>query len=674
MRKIRFITSAVLLSAGLWIMPGRADVDFNRYNTPEELCNILKEFNRDYPGVTRLHTIAHSPGNRMVCVLEIGPECGLEEKKLPAVFVAANMGGTVPLAGEAAVYLARLVLDKEDMRKDKTWYILPCGNPDGASSFFSKPLFSNCRNGRPHNDDMDDAVDEDGVEDLNGDGIISTMRVRDPEGAWMSIPGEPRLMKRADWSKGEKGIYKLYTEGMDSDGDGSINEDGPGGVNIGVNFPHLFKFHTADAGAWAGSEAESFNLIKFIMEHKEIAAIFTFGQVNFCLIPPQSGRKAAVDLSRIKIPERIAGFINADPDKTYTFEEIMELVQRLVPEGMEVTESMVAGFLGLGAVVNPLEDDLKFYRELSEKYKEFLKEKKLDDRLETPRASDGSFELWVYYHCGLPSFALDFWTLPKVKEEKKESPEITAEKLEKMSDEDFIALGEEKIAAFLKSAGAPPDFKAKMVIDMVKSGRMNTKRMAEMLKKMPKPQSKEGGDPKEKALLAFSDKELEGKGFIPWKAFDHPDLGKIEIGGAVPFADNTPPVRMVAELLKSQVPWVFELVNKLPRVRLAKTEVTSLSAGIFRLEAWVENEGYLPYPTAMGIRNNRILPVIVSLEGEGFTIHEGRKRSQVSSLKGGEIKKTSWILQAEKPIKLTIAVDTSTAWRDSKTVELGGKK
>ncbi|MCK7536580.1 MAG: hypothetical protein MZV63_39160 [Marinilabiliales bacterium] len=57
----------------------------------------------------------------------------------------------------------------------------------------------------------------------------------------MPVEGEPRLMRRADAVKGEKGIYKLYTEGIDDDGDGQYNEDTPGGTNVNINFPHLFK-------------------------------------------------------------------------------------------------------------------------------------------------------------------------------------------------------------------------------------------------------------------------------------------------------------------------------------------------------------------------------------------------------------------------------------------------
>jgi len=670
----RFVFISFLLTM-LCVGAMAAELTFDRYHTPAAINTALKDFARANPASAKLHTLARSSGGRDILMLEIGPEVKNVKKTIPAVLVVANMEGTVPLSSEAALFLIKLILEKPGVHMDLTWYVLPCGNPDAAIGYFQKPLKMDQRNSTPINDDQDDQTDEDGVDDLDGNGIITTMRVKDPEGQWMPIPDEPRLMKRADWSKGEKGLYKLYTEGLDNDADGKYNEDGPGGVNIGITFPHLFKFFTASGGRWSGAEEESFHLIKFAADHREIGMAFVFGSANFCLNPPRGGRRGEADLTQLKIPERFASFLGADPNKTYTMEEVIELVKPIVPPGMEVDESMIASFLGLGAVVNPLADDLKFYKELSEKYKEFLKNNKIDtERLDPAPDKDGSFELWAYYHLGLPSFAMDFWTLPKVKEEKKEEDEITPEKLEKMTNEEFIALGEEKIDAFLKSSGAPANFKAKMVIDALEGGKMDTKKMAEMMKKMPKPKSEEGADPKDKALLAFSGKELDGKGFVDWTPFKHPTLGDVEIGGEIPFVNNTPPAGKIANLLKGQVPWVFELSQKMARIKIGKTEAKPLGSSVYQIKVWVENTGYLPYPTAMGKRNKRILPVVVTLEGDGFKIVDGKKRSLIQSIVGNQSASVTWIVHAEKPTNLTVKVQTEMAWSDSASVALGDSR
>ncbi len=673
LRRFSRIIPLILLSAALAPLAA-ANLAFDRYHRPEELTAALQDLARANPGFARVHILAKSAGGRDLALLEIGPETAKPAKSLPAVFVAANMEGTVPISSEAALYLAKLLCERADLRSDRTWYILPCGNPDAATLYFGKPLRRDPRNARPINDDQDDQVDEDGADDLDGDGVITQMRVKDREGAWMAVPGEPRLLKRADGAKGETGVWKLYPEGLDNDGDGQINEDGPGGVNVGTAFPHLFKFFAPDSGPWSGSEAETFALLKFFDVHREVGLTFVFGETNFCLAPPRGGRKGEADLNQIKVPENMAGFINADPNRTYTIAEIMDMVRPLVPPGMEVTESMIASFLGLGAVVNPLDSDLKFYKELSDKYKEFLKAGKLDGkRLDPAPDKDGSLELYAYYHLGLPSFAMDFWTLPEVKVEKA-ADEITPEKLEKMTNDEFIALGEEKIDAFLKASGAPAQFKAKQVIETLKGGVMDTKKMAEMMKQMPKKPSEEGADPKEKALLAWNDKELGSTGFVAWKPFKHPTLGDVEIGGAVPFADNTPPAKMVEGLLKGQVPWVFDIAKKMARIKIADASVKQLGGGVYEVKVWVENTADLPYPTAMGRRNERILPIVVTLGGQGFDIVEGKKRSLVPAVPAHGSQPVTWIVRAAKPVKLEVKVETRTAWGDSRTVDLGGAK
>ncbi len=620
---IWFRTAGLLWFISLGMMPmsmwaGPKSLGFDVYHSPAKVNKYLETAADTNEKITKLHKIAVSPGGRDLYLLEIGPETGRVKKTLPAVFVAANMEGTVPIATEAALYLAGLLLEQPEVRKDKTWYILPLGNPDAAARFFQKPLVMDARNSRPYNDDLDDRTDEDGVEDLDGNGIITLMRVKDPEGRWLPLSGEPGLMKQADWSKGEKGVYKLYTEGVDNDNDGQYNEDGPGGVDTGITFPHLFPFFTTIGGPWALSEDESYNLVKFIVERPEIAMTVCFGEANFCLVLPRSDRKSGVDLSRIKVPADIAQEHQLDPDRTYTMAELMEIARKRMPVDFEINEAMLANFLGLGAAVNPLPEDLKFYNEISQQYKEFLKANKLaEKRLESAADKDGSFELWSYYHLGLPTFALDLWTPPTLPGESKEPGK------EEKSEEPM-----------------------------------------------------QGADPREKALLDFSTKQLEGSGFVAWKPVKHPTLGEVEIGGFIPYTANTPPPRMLENLLKGQVPWVFELVKKLPVIGIAGTEVKSMGSGLYRVKVWLENSGYLPYPTAMGKRNNRILPVVVSLaEKNEYKIIEGKKRSLIAEIPGHSVKMVQWILQVETEGPLTVGLEvfTPNAGRDHGEIRLENK-
>jgi cell division protein FtsL len=482
--KRKRITFLVLLICFFISVPVFSSVALKNYHTQQQINAFLKQVSNTNQNITNLKKLAVSPGNRPVYLLEIGSETKAKLKKNSAVLVIANPEGDLPISSEAALMLIdKLIKDKKN-RAGKTWYIIPALNPDASAKYFTKPLFVDRGNDKPFNDDMDDQVDEDGPDDLDGNGIITLMRVKRPNGNKIPVKGEPRLMKRPDWKKGEQGIYKLYTEGIDNDGDGKINEDPRGGINVGINFPHLFKFFTKKGGSWSGSEVESFNLMKFVSEHREIAMSMVFGSTNFCLSAPKGGRRGIADFNKIKIPKNIAKMFNADSSKTYKMKEILELAKNFVPPGMELTEGMVASFLGLGAVVNPLPADLKFYNKLAKDYKEFLKKNKVNiNRYDPQRAKNGSLELWSYYHLGIPSFSLDFFTLPK-KEKKKKKDSITPQQLAKMSNKEFLALGEEKINAFLKSAGAPAGMKAKNIIGAVKGGMLTPKKMADMMKQM----------------------------------------------------------------------------------------------------------------------------------------------------------------------------------------------
>ena len=81
--------------------------------------------------------------------------------------------------------------------------------------------------------------------------------------------------------------------------------------------------------------------MKFVMDHPEIAMTVTLGATNMCLQPPAGGRKGAVDLNKIKIPERYARSFGVDPEASYTLQEIMDILRPLVPPGTEITEAMV---------------------------------------------------------------------------------------------------------------------------------------------------------------------------------------------------------------------------------------------------------------------------------------------------------------------------------------------
>ena len=114
----------------------------------------------------------------------------------------------------------------------KTIYIAPLLNPDAAQYFFMEPKQERQLNNNPIDDDLDGKIDEDGPDDLNKDGLITLMRVKDQQGDWILDSQDPRLMRKVDTLKSNKVRYETFTEGIDNDRDGNYNEDPIGGVKL----------------------------------------------------------------------------------------------------------------------------------------------------------------------------------------------------------------------------------------------------------------------------------------------------------------------------------------------------------------------------------------------------------------------------------------------------------
>ena len=630
------------------------------YLAPQQIASELNNIASSNKNIAELILLDQSEGGAPINLLQLG------KGENPAILVVANIEGDYPLASEAALKLIQnLVGEKSSLLEKNRWYIIPVANPDGYRHFFETPLYENFGNGRPVNDDNDDATDEDGPEDLNKDGKITMMRQIHPEGKYMPVADNPLLMKRADSDKGEKGIYRLFTEGIDNDGDGKINEDGPGGVNPGHNFPHNFEHYTKTDGVHAASEKESRAILTFAFAHPEIGMIINLGRTNSLTEVPKGGRRGEAGDDKVQIPERWARRFGLDPETKYPVDDILDMA-RTAFGYPELDKETLLQWLGAGAAVNPDNNDVPYWEKISEEYNDFIKDAGFDGkRLAQPSFSNGSLEEWAYYQFGVPTFAVDFWTLPEAKkEEPKDDSTLTADDIEKMSNDDFIALGEDKINDLLKTVGAPPGFTAERVIKGIEAGRMDTKKMAKFMRENA-PADESGADKKDLALFGF-----DPGAFISWTKYDHPTLGEVEIGGEVPYARLAPPPTMIDSLLDVQLPFIFTLAEKLPQITIGESKVEKISSDVWRLTVWVENNGFLPYPTYQGKRCGVPYPLVLSMENE-MTLLEGNKRITCQLLDGTNgTQKIEWLIQAPSGTGVKLKLGSPACGYNSKTLTL----
>ena len=155
-------------------------------------------------------------------------------------------------------------------------------NPDGSSLYHltAQTLRSTVR---PNDSDGDGLLDEDAGEDLDGDGFIRQMRkkVSKGKGNWIKDPkdAQGRAMRRVRDGEGD---YEVYSEGVDSDGDGRYNEDGIGGLDLHRNYPENWRPMREEtgrgqtqggAGEYPLSEPETRAVFLFLMTHPNIAIV-----------------------------------------------------------------------------------------------------------------------------------------------------------------------------------------------------------------------------------------------------------------------------------------------------------------------------------------------------------------------------------------------------------------
>jgi hypothetical protein len=640
-----------------------------KYRTPDEVAAALRSLASAHPQITKLIPIGKSQGGSEISVLRIAAQAkgSIDPDSRTAAFVAANIEGIHLVGTEAALALCEKLLngyrtDKAitELVDSRTVYVAPLLNPDGAKAFFGSPQFERTTNARAVDEDLDMQVDEDGPDDLNKDGLITQIRVKDPEGKWLPDPKEPRLMKLADPQKGEKGIYKVYTEGLDNDGDGEYNEDPAGGVELNRNFPHDFEYNVKAAGLYPVSEVEALALVEFLSSHRNIALVLNFSTENTVLNLQQTGQ-AKPGADKAKIPKMMASFLGLEADQEYTLKEIVEAVKASgIGGGMEITEDMVAMFLGMGPAVQIDRLDMPLLEAVQKEYKDALKEAKLEYPEKRAKAvGKGSFAAYCYFQYGVPIFSVDLWSVPEPKKEPAKD-ELTPEKLKAMSSEEFLALGEDRINAFLKEQGAPPNFSAETLINMVKSGQVDPKKMADMMEKMPKRPPAEGEEHPDAYVLKWADASLQKKGFIDWTPFEHPTLGEVEIGGFAPFVRVVPPPADIEKTVAFHADFFIKLIGKLPGLQISKTEVKPLGSDIYNVTAYLTNPGWFPTSTAQGRRARTAWPITVRLKlGSEQALFSGRPIESIPYLDGsGDTKKVEWTVKGKKGTSLVITAAT----------------
>lgn len=332
------------------------------YPTNAQITQRLNALKSKYPNLTDLKSLTKTTGGKDIWVLRLGK--GDADNK-SAIAVVGGVEGFHLLGVEMSLRFAESVLaNNADVLDEATFYIFPNMSPDAYEQYFAALKYERRGNATPTDDDRDGSVNEDGFDDLNKDGVITLMRVKDATGPYIMHEADERIMIMANKDKGEAGQYLVTSEGVDQDKDGHFNEDGEGGVAFNKSFSYQFPYFTPGSGEFPVSQVEQRAMLDFMYERFNIHTIFTFGPGNNLSSPWKYNAQGA----RVRV------------------------------------------------VTSVLSDDAKLNALLSEQYNKTISQKNAPSNPGT----DGDFLQWAYFHFGKLSLGTPGWWVPTVKEAEGE--------------------------------------------------------------------------------------------------------------------------------------------------------------------------------------------------------------------------------------------------------------
>ncbi len=138
-------------------------------------------------------------------------------------------------------------------------------------------------------------------------------------------------------------------------------------------------------------------------------------------------------------------------------------------------------------------------------------------------------------------------------------------------------------------------------------------------------------------ILQWCDENLDGEGYVDWYEFDHPQLGKVELGGwNFQLAWRNPPPKFLEKEIEPFADWFIWQALTTPKLEIFKLEVEALGEDVYRVRFAVQNTGYLPsYVTKTALTKGRVRGVSAEIElPEGASLKSGKQRVDLGQLEG----------------------------------------
>jgi hypothetical protein len=635
------------------------------YLNHEQLTREVRGLVAGHPNLASVSSFARTDQGRDVWLLTIGNGSADDLERRPALLVVANLEANHLVGSATALLTAEHLLtrygqDDEVTRllDERTVYILPRMNPDGAELYWSMSGYELPYKPNASAPDRGGMNDREIGRDLNGDGLVTVMRQRHPEGEWMVDPDEPRLLRQANRARAERGEYRIFVEGIDTTNVDAYVPMGSDGVNLNRNFPHEYLYFRPHSGPHQVSEAETRALADFMFDRMNIAAVLTFSPYDNLRSPTPDSRRP---------PEGVAPGPPSQPSSVQA-------------------------------------QDRPYFQFVSERFVEMT-----ELRGDGAEGEAGSFAQFAYYQVGVPSFTTPVWVLPAEGAGARAPAGQTAGQAAPtpggvigdwaisltVDGQAFDAnLGVTQTSTGLQVMLTSPagsteltgqgqgdqfqasgDFTGMGEISV--TGRVSGDEISGTVALGPMgnvpfsgnrvgggaatatpaaAQARNGTTPEHRWLQYFEDAGVDG--FVDWAPASHPQLGEVEVGGFRPNVRVNPPAAEVRELAGKHAAFATWLGNQTGEVEIVETRVEARGDGVWQVTATLTNDRYLPTQTQMGgrIRYNR--PVTVRLmPTDGMTVLTGNIQQQTPRIDGmGARQSFTWLVQAPAGTQVPLEV------------------
>jgi murein tripeptide amidase MpaA len=515
--------------------------NFSRFYRYDELTELLRTYEGEFADLATVESIGKSYEGRDIWALTISNAATGEPLEKPGFYVDGNIHGSEVTASTTALYFAWKLLSghgREDaithLVDDNAFYIIPVVSPDGVEHVLSHAGI--VRSGTrmyPHEEERDGLH----AEDIDGDGMIVSMRIEDAGGGWKISAKDPRLLVPRRFNDVEGVFYRVFPEGRIRNFDGVEVELAPRkqGLDFNRNFPANWEPESKQGGAgeYPFSEVETRALAEFIMGHPNICGL-------------------------------------------HLLHTGMESIIR--PPALQKDEDMPAGDLRRALEIGQLGVELTGYVLFSYR--------KLYDDI---YVAHGDFATWAYEQLGLIVFCDELW-----------------------------------------------DVRARSGKDYVELNQMN------------KDNDLDGLEEVEVAALKWNDEVLGGEAFVDWRSFDHPELGRVEIGGWNRLLRNNAPPQLLEETCEKVSRFLIAHAQASPKLRAEFHQVEAVGENVYRISVAVRNDGCLPTNvTEQAIKMERAKPVEARISlGENDELLVGDAKEEIGHLDGyGGRRKVEWVVR-----------------------------